>query len=196
MPTKKYLKSEMTDLTHLIRQKLQLRKSFLINEIYREKSNISTKIYREEKYLKITNQIKLIETQIGKLKKEKEELALKRNEYFDERHQEIHKDFESNQLNLDLNTINKLGSTFEERLIMAKIDGTLTEEAKKIIDEIDGTDPNREQIKLWKDNILKVVKDHKKNCPGKDCDISTFLLKPMAEAAGIRFTEKEFSEFM
>jgi len=196
MSTKKYLKSELIDLTHLIRQKLRTRQDFLSKEVYNEKENIRRKIYKEEEYVKITNQIRLVEIHISKLRDEKDAIDTERNNYLDKRIQEIAKNFEGNQLNLDLNTIKKLGLTFEERLIMAKINGSLTEEAKKILDEIDGTDPNREQINLWKDNILKVVKEHKKHCTGKDCNISTFLLKPMAEAAGIKFTEKEFAEFM
>ncbi len=194
--TKKYLKSELSDLIQLIRQKLRLRYDSLSREFQNVKTDTTQKVYKEIEIIKFNNKIKAIEVEINKLRDERTILENERQVHIDGRRLEVNRELENHPYQIDMDVISKLNSTFEERLIMAKMDGKLTEEAKKIFDEIDGTDPNRENVVLWKKNILKVVKDHKKNCPGKDCDISTFLLKTMAEAAGIKFTEKEFGEFM
>lgn len=48
---------------------------------------------------------------------------------------------------------------------------------------------------IEKENLLKVVKHHKKYCEGEDCNISLHWLFTVAKRAGLKFTEKERSEF-
>ena len=49
---------------------------------------------------------------------------------------------------------------------------------------------------MLKDNAIMLAKDHKKTCQDPECDISLYLLSELIEAAGIKLTQKEKSEFI
>ena len=50
--------------------------------------------------------------------------------------------------------------------------------------------------KVYKFTALKLAKHHRKYCEGEKCNISLIVLKEMAEKCGVKFTEKEFKEFI
>jgi hypothetical protein len=59
--------------------------------------------------------------------------------------------------------------------------------------------PNKQilgQLQIEKENLLNVVKHHKKHCDGPDCNISLHWLLTIAERAGIVFTAEERSNFV
>jgi len=45
-------------------------------------------------------------------------------------------------------------------------------------------------------NILALAEHHRRCCDGEGCTISLMLLKELAEAYGIKFTEEEFKLFV
>jgi hypothetical protein len=47
-----------------------------------------------------------------------------------------------------------------------------------------------------KENLLKLVKEHKDNCHSSECSISLFHIRKLAEKAGITFTDDEKRSFM
>ncbi|MFA6570182.1 MAG: hypothetical protein WCT77_02995 [Bacteroidota bacterium] len=47
-----------------------------------------------------------------------------------------------------------------------------------------------------KDNILKLAKEHKDKCHTNGCGISLYLVRKLAEKAGITFTDEEKRIFM
>ena len=49
---------------------------------------------------------------------------------------------------------------------------------------------------VLKDNLVKLVKHHKKYCEGEDCDISLYLLLMLAKKAGLFLTTAEQKEFI
>lgn len=51
------------------------------------------------------------------------------------------------------------------------------------------------QKQFEKENLLRVVAHHKKHCEGEECNISLHWLFIIAKRAGLKFTEKERSEF-
>lgn len=53
-----------------------------------------------------------------------------------------------------------------------------------------------EQMKvLEKNNILRLVQHHKENCNSCDCGVALWLVKRLAQRAGITFTNDELELF-
>jgi hypothetical protein len=50
--------------------------------------------------------------------------------------------------------------------------------------------------KIEKRNLIELVKHHKKNCDGENCNISLFMILQIAERAGLKFTKKEKMYFI
>jgi hypothetical protein len=44
---------------------------------------------------------------------------------------------------------------------------------------------------LWHDNALTLARFHKEHCTPSDCGCSMWMLREMAEQAGVIFTEEE-----
>ena len=55
---------------------------------------------------------------------------------------------------------------------------------------------NEIDLTVLKDNYMKVIEHHKKYCEGENCNISLFLLRVLAEKAGIKFTDSEKSKLL
>ena len=50
--------------------------------------------------------------------------------------------------------------------------------------------------RIMKKNVLELVKHHKRHCDGEHCRISLWMLKEMAEKAGIKFTDFQVKQFI
>jgi hypothetical protein len=49
---------------------------------------------------------------------------------------------------------------------------------------------------VYKENLIKLVKHHKKHCDGPECDISVYQIRIVAQLAGIEFTDEEKKIFI
>ena len=47
-----------------------------------------------------------------------------------------------------------------------------------------------------KENLLRTVKHHRAHCDGPACDIQLFLLRKLADMAGLEFTDEESKLFL
>ena len=48
---------------------------------------------------------------------------------------------------------------------------------------------------ILKENIIRLVKEHKDHCHTPDCGISLMYVRRLAEKAGLKFTEEEKKYF-
>lgn len=53
-----------------------------------------------------------------------------------------------------------------------------------------------DELSFLKENLIKLVKNHKNTCHNTDCGISLFYIRKLAEKAGIVFTNEEKRYFM
>lgn len=49
---------------------------------------------------------------------------------------------------------------------------------------------------LLKQNIIALVRDHKKHCDHSDCGISVYMVAELIKMAGLKLTKEEFAEFI
>jgi hypothetical protein len=42
-----------------------------------------------------------------------------------------------------------------------------------------------------KENVIRLIKHHKKHCEGETCDVSLFLILMLSQDAGLKFTDEE-----
>lgn len=49
---------------------------------------------------------------------------------------------------------------------------------------------------IRKQNLINLVKHHRKTCDGESCNISLYLILELAEKAGMKFTKKEREYFI
>ena len=49
---------------------------------------------------------------------------------------------------------------------------------------------------LLKNNLIALVRDHKKHCDHGECGISTYLVAEVLKKAGIELNKEEFAEFI
>lgn len=67
-------------------------------------------------------------------------------------------------------------------------------EVGHLIDEAENSLKTNDDVVL-KENLIKVVRDHKATCVGEECQISVSMLLLLALKAGIVFTDEERREF-
>ena len=53
-----------------------------------------------------------------------------------------------------------------------------------------------EENKYLKENLINLVKDHKKNCHSDNCGVSLHYIRKIGEKAGLKFTDDELRHFM
>lgn len=49
---------------------------------------------------------------------------------------------------------------------------------------------------ILKNQLIEIVKHHKKVCNGENCNISLYLIRLIGEKAGLQFTDKEKEIFI
>lgn len=53
-----------------------------------------------------------------------------------------------------------------------------------------------EELQHLKENVIKLVKDHKDHCHDSECGVSLYYVRKLAEKAGVIFTDDEKRYFM
>jgi len=49
---------------------------------------------------------------------------------------------------------------------------------------------------IYKETIINLAKEHKKNCKTSNCRVSLYQLMTKAQTLGVKFTDKELSIFI